>query len=84
MTVTADIHRHNDSFDESFDNSEGKGEQHNGTSSAEKPKSFKRPNMGFGLQASGPLSTKASMANMKFHGRQFAVSTQQKVKNAFR
>ena len=38
-----------------------------------------RQSFGFGLQASGPLSTKTAMANIRFHGRQFAIATQEKV-----
>jgi hypothetical protein len=34
--------------------------------------------MGFGVQASGPLSTKSAMSNMKFQGRQFAIATSEK------
>ena len=45
----------------------------------EKFKESNRQSFGFGLQASGPLSTKTAMSNIKFHGRQFAIATQEKV-----
>ena len=80
MTLKADIHHGNDSSDDSFDNIQGKVERHNNTTPMQKPNEFKRPSIGFGLQASGPLSTKSAMANMRFQGRQFSVSTQEKVK----
>ena len=80
MTITADIHHRNESSDDSSDNVQGNGQHLNSTKPMQEPNDFKRPNIGFGLQASGPLSTKLSMANMRFQGRQFAVSTQEKVK----
>ena len=46
----------------------------------EKFKESNRQSFGFGLQASGPLSTKIAMSNIKFHGRQFAIATQEKVR----
>ena len=80
MTLKAEIHHRNDSSDESFDNIQKKAERQRISTPMQKPNEFKRPSIGFGLQASGPLSTKSAMANMKFQGRQFSVSTQEKVK----
>jgi len=77
MTFKADIHHRYDSSDErSVQNK--KRESHKFSSPFQNQNEFLRPSMGFGVQASGPLSTKSSMANIKFQGRQFAVSTQEK------
>ena len=43
---------------------------------------MKRHNMPFGLQASGPLTSKTPIENFRFEGRQFAVATQEKVCHA--
>ena len=76
MTFKADIHHRSDGTSR---NNEKRGNPKL-SSSFQNPNEFSRPTMGFGVQASGPLSTKTAMANIKFKGRQFAVSTQEKVK----
>ena len=79
MRIIADVHRPDvkDIPDRDVRNKEAEYRKH---ATLHKRNQGVRPSIGFGLQASGPLSAKAAMSDMRFQGRQFAVATHEKVK----
>ena len=79
MNVKADIHHHKHSFDDVGNENNAGVELLKFTTPLHTRNQEARPSMGFGLQASGPLSTKSAMANIRFQGRQFAITTNEKV-----
>ena len=76
----ADNHQYQNTHENIFNQKEENSERRFTTS--QKKNAVKRQSMGFGLQASGPLTSKTSIENFRFEGRQFAVATQEKVWHA--
>jgi hypothetical protein len=71
-----DNHQYQNAHENIFNQKEENSERRFTTS--QKKIAMKRHNMPFGLQASGPLTSKTPIENFRFEGRQFAVATQEK------
>ena len=75
-----DNHQYRNAHENIFNQKEENSERRFTTS--QKKIAMKRHSMPFGLQASGPLTSKTPIENFRFEGRQFAVATQEKVCHA--